>query len=102
MENDVMNIDTVCLQELLYWQRLSSTELSAYLLKTPEEKRLVLIVWGVIESHGPYLAMASDSHLAALAADKVASRLFKEHGIQPVIFDGWKDVGSLSATRSFT
>lgn len=96
-----MNIDTVWPKELLYWRRMSSTELSGYLNRAQPAQRLVLIVWGVLESHGPHLPLASDSHLAALAADKVAYRLLKENQVQPIIFDGWKDVGSLSATRNF-
>lgn len=96
-----LDIDKFWPKELLYWRRMSSADISAYLDRTPLEERLVLIVWGVLESHGPFIPLASDSHLAALAADKVASRLNREHGIQPIIFDGWKDLGSRSATWNF-
>ena len=96
-----MDIDTVYPKNLLYWDRMSSTEISAYLTRVPEEKRLILIVWGVIESHGPALGLGSDSMLAGLAADEVAQRLREEKGLEPIIFDVWKNVGSLSATRHF-
>lgn len=88
-------------KELLYWRRMGSKEISDYLEKTPPEKRLILITWGVLEAHGPYMPVANDSHLAALAADKVAQILFDKHGIQPIIFDSFIDVGSRSATWSF-
>jgi creatinine amidohydrolase/Fe(II)-dependent formamide hydrolase-like protein len=101
MENKDMNTESIWPEHLLYWRRMSSTELSAHVEKTPPEKRLALIVWGVLESHGPFLPVASDSMLAALAADEVAHRLSEERGVQPIIFDGWKDVGSRSATWNF-
>lgn len=100
MEN-TMDITQLWPTQLLYWRRMSSTAISEYLAETPVEKRLVIIVWGVLESHGPFLPLASDSHLAALAADALALRLQQEHGVRPIIFDGWKDVGSWSATRNF-
>jgi creatinine amidohydrolase/Fe(II)-dependent formamide hydrolase-like protein len=98
-----MNITTekVWPKELLYWRRMSSKDISDYLKKTPKSKRLVLLVWGVLESHGPYMPVANDSHLASLAADKVAITLLKKHGIQPIIFNSWMDLGSRSATWEF-
>jgi creatinine amidohydrolase/Fe(II)-dependent formamide hydrolase-like protein len=88
-------------KELLYWRRMSSQDISDYLTKTPPEKRLVLLVWGVLESHGPFMPVANDSHLASLAADKVAQILMEQHGIQPIIFNSWMDIGSRSATWEF-
>ena len=101
MEKNAMNIDTVWPRELLYWHRMSSTQLSRYVDTTQPGQRVVIFVWGVLESHGPHLPLASDTHLASIAADTVAERLRTEHGVQPIIFDGWKNVGSLSATRNF-
>lgn len=100
MEKNTMNIDTVWPKDLLYWRRMGSKDISDYVANTPPEKRLILIVWGVLESHGPSLGVGSDSMLSALAADEVARRLYEE-GIQPIVFDGWKDVGSRSATWKF-
>jgi creatinine amidohydrolase/Fe(II)-dependent formamide hydrolase-like protein len=80
---------------------MSSQDISDYVEKTPKEKQLVLIVWGVLESHGPYLPVASDSLMSSLATDTVAMRLYKEHGIQPIIFNSWMDIGSRSATWEF-
>ncbi len=100
MENTI-DIDTIYPRNLLYWDRMSSAEISDYLVRVPAEKRLILIVWGVIESHGPALGLGSDSMLAGLAADEAARRLYEEKGLEPIIFDAWKNVGSLSATRNF-
>lgn len=86
---------------LLYWTRMSSKDISDYVASTPKEKRLVLIVWGTIESHGPLMPVANDSHLAALAADEVARQLHEQHGVTPIIFDGFINVGSPSATWEF-
>jgi len=86
---------------LLYWRRMGSREISEYLEKTTRHKRLILIVWGVLEAHGPWLPVASDSMMAQIAADKVASVLTKKHDIQPIIFNGFLDIGSYSATRDF-
>lgn len=88
-------------REILYWRRMTSSEISKYVREVPPKSRLVLIVWGILESHGPLLPTAHDSHFAALAADKVALELYEKHGIQPIIFDGWKDVGTRSATWEF-
>lgn len=87
--------------ELLYWRRLGSWEISDYLAKTPPEKRLILLTWGVLEAHGPWLPVANDSMMAQVATDKVASRLFEEYGVQPIIFNSFIDIGSYSATRDF-
>ena len=93
--------DTLWPKELLYWRRMSSKDISDYVENTPKKKQLVLIVWGVLEAHGPYLPVASDSIMSSIAADEVARRLQKEHGIQPIIFNSWMDVGSRSATWEF-
>ena len=86
---------------LLYWRRMGSRDISDYLERTPPEKRLILIVWGVLEAHGPWLSVAADSMMAEVAANKLAYRLYHEKGIQPIIFDSFKDIGSYSATRGF-
>ncbi len=88
-------------KELLYWRRMSSKHISDYKNNTPKEKRLLLYVWGTIESHGPVNAVANDTFLAAIAADKVAKILYEQHGIQPIIVDTFKDVGTPSATWEF-
>jgi hypothetical protein len=80
---------------------MTSSEISKHVREVPEKNRIVLIVWGILESHGPLLPTAHDSHFAALAADKVALELYEKHGTQPIIFDGWKDVGTRSATWEF-
>ena len=87
--------------ELLYWRRMGSKEITDYVESTPIDKRLILVVWGVLESHGPHLPVANDSHMASIAADKVAHALVHEHNIQPIIFNGFMDVGSPSATWEF-
>lgn len=85
---------------LRYWRRMTSQEFTDYHGTVPPEKQIVLIVWGVIESHGPFLPVANDSHLASLAADEVARRLHGS-GYAPIIFNSWMDVGSRSATWNF-
>ena len=84
--------------EILYWSRMGSKDFSEFIKETPVNKRLVLIVWGVLEAHGPRLPVATDSHLASIAADQIAIRLIREHTIQPIIFNSFIDVGSPSAT----
>lgn len=80
---------------------MSSTEISEYIKRTRPKKRLVLIPWGIIESHGPLLPTAHDSHFAALAADMLALELIDSGHPQPIILDIWKDVGTRSATWGF-
>ena len=88
-------------KELLYFRRMGSREISEYLEKTPADKRLILITWGVLEAHGPWLPTACDSMMAQVATDKVAHLLYKKHHIQPIIFNSFADIGSYSATRDF-
>jgi len=85
--------------ELLYWRRMGSREISDYVQNTEPDKRLVLITWGVLEAHGPWLPVASDSMMAEVATNKVADIFRREHGVNPIVVDGFKDIGSYSATR---
>lgn len=96
-----VNTEIIWPKELLYWRRMGSKEISDYLANTPQNKRLVLITWGVLEAHGPWLPVANDSMMAQVATDKVAQRLNKEHTAQPIIFNSFIDIGSYSATRGF-
>lgn len=96
-----IKIDRLWPKELLYWRRMGSREISDYLAKTPKEKRLILITWGVLEAHGPWLPVANDSMMAQVATDKVAYKLYRKHKIQPIIFNSFADIGSYSATRDF-
>ncbi|OGY16148.1 MAG: hypothetical protein A2785_00995 [Candidatus Chisholmbacteria bacterium RIFCSPHIGHO2_01_FULL_49_18] len=93
--------ETLWPSHLLYWRRMGSRQISEYVEQTPSEKQLILFAWGVLEAHGPFLPVANDSHLASVAADEVAHRLFHDHHIQPIIFDSFADVGSPSATWEF-
>lgn len=92
-------LEKVWPRELLYWRRMGSKEISDYLDNTPKDKRLVLIPWGVLEAHGPWLPVAMDSIMAQITTDMVAARLYHNHQIQPVIFNSVIDIGSYSATR---
>lgn len=96
-----VNTKIIWPKELLYWRRMGSREISDYLASTPENKRLVLISWGVLEAHGPWLPVANDSMMAQVATDKVSLKLYNEHAIQPIIFSSFIDIGSYSATRGF-
>lgn len=100
-EQDPGYIDKIWPEELLYWRRLGSREISDYLENTQPKNRLILVTWGVLEAHGPWLPVANDSMMAQVATDKVALRLYNEHGIQPIIFNSFADIGSYSATRDF-
>lgn len=100
-DKPIASLEQIWPEELLYWRRMGSREISEYLEETPPDKRLVLITWGVLEAHGPWLPVASDSMQAQVATDKVASKLLKEHNIQPIIFNSFADIGSYSATRDF-
>jgi creatinine amidohydrolase/Fe(II)-dependent formamide hydrolase-like protein len=97
----VMPIEKLWPKELLYFRRMGSREISDFLENTPAEKRVILITWGVLEAHGPWLAVANDSAMAQVATDKVANLLYKNHSIQPIIFNSFIDIGSYSATRDF-
>lgn len=88
--------------DLLYWRRMGSREgISRYFNQVPEERRLVIIPWGVLEAHGPFLPTGSDSMLASVVADELAFRLI-EHNVRTVIiFDAFNDIGVPSATQGF-
>src|SRR3989344_5061888 len=85
--------------ELLYWRRMGSRELSDYVEATPPENRLVLVIWGVLEAHGPFLALGLDAMMAKVATDRVAFDLQKKQGIQPIIFNSFADIGTYSVTK---
>ncbi|OGY18624.1 MAG: hypothetical protein A3F04_01260 [Candidatus Chisholmbacteria bacterium RIFCSPHIGHO2_12_FULL_49_9] len=85
--------------ELLYWRRMGSRELSDHVEATPPENRLVLVTWGVLEAHGPYLALGLDAMMAQVATDRVAFDLHKKHGIRPIIFNSFADIGTYSVTK---
>lgn len=87
--------------ELLYWRLMTTAQIQEYCTNVPEEKRLILVVWGVIESHGAVLPTASDQLTSAVVTDAVAMRLYREKGIQPIILDIFKDIGAPSATWEY-
>lgn len=82
---------------LRYWRDLTPLEIR----EAAGDDTPLLVVWGVLESHGPYLPVANDSHMASLAADEVAYRLVKEQNSTPIIFNSFIDIGSPSATWEF-
>lgn len=82
---------------LRYWRNLTPIEIH----EAARASQPILVVWGVLESHGPYLPVANDSHMASLAADEIAYRLSHDHGIHPIIFNSFIDIGSPSATWEF-
>lgn len=101
MSEFVITPETLWHRELLYWRRMGSKDIADYLAKTSQGQRLVLVPWGVLEAHGPWLPTAQDSMMAHVVADVVALRLYRGRGVQPIIFDSFQDIGSYSATRGF-
>lgn len=93
--------DQIWPEDLLYFRRMGSREISEYVDAVPENERLILITWGVLEAHGPWLPVANDTIMAQVATDVVARRLQEEQDIQPIIVNSFADVGSYSATRDF-
>lgn len=87
-------------ESLLYFRQMSSSAISSYVNDVPAEQQLMLFVWGVVEAYGKQ-PLGADTMMAAVTTDRVALRLREQHGLQPIVFDIFKDIGCPSATWDF-